>query len=282
MSIDHVSDTARWVAVYRAWETERPDALFRDPYARRLAGEKGEEIVRTVKSGKGVGWAMVVRTAAMDEIIRDAVANGTDTVLNLAAGLDTRPWRMDLPAALRWVDVDFAGILDHKLSTLEGETPRCDYRALRADLTNGEARRAALADATEGSSTTLVVTEGLLLYLAPDDVAALGRDLHARSSIQAWLTDLVNPRMLGWMLKSWSKNGRNPDLAFQFAPAAGTGFFEPLGFEEASFRSLSEEGVRLGRTMRGMWLWRLVGRFMSAERQEEARRMSGVVLLKRR
>ena len=161
MSIEHVSDTARWVAVYRAMETERPDAIFRDPYARRLAGEKGEEIVRGMKRGRSAAWAMIVRTAVMDEIIEGALAGGADTVVNLAAGLDTRPWRMELPASLRWVDVDFAGILDYKLDALAGETPRCAYRSLRADLTDGGARRDALADATQGSSRTLVVTEGL-------------------------------------------------------------------------------------------------------------------------
>ena len=46
--IRNVSDTARWVAFYRAMESERPDAVFRDPFARRLAGERGEAIVRTV------------------------------------------------------------------------------------------------------------------------------------------------------------------------------------------------------------------------------------------
>ena len=45
MPVDNVSDTARWVAWYRALETERPDAIFRDPFARRLAGPEGEAIV---------------------------------------------------------------------------------------------------------------------------------------------------------------------------------------------------------------------------------------------
>ena len=40
--IENISDTARWVALYRAIESERPDAHFRDPYARRLLGEGGE------------------------------------------------------------------------------------------------------------------------------------------------------------------------------------------------------------------------------------------------
>jgi len=35
MTIENVSDTARWVAVYRAMETARPDAIFKDPFADR-------------------------------------------------------------------------------------------------------------------------------------------------------------------------------------------------------------------------------------------------------
>ena len=100
MPIQNVSDTARWVAIYRAMETERSDAIFKDPYARKLAGESGEEIVNNMKRGKQAAWAMIVRTAVMDEIIRQCIAEGADTIVNLAAGLDARPWRMDLPSSL--------------------------------------------------------------------------------------------------------------------------------------------------------------------------------------
>ena len=51
----NISDTARWVAFYRAMESERPDALFHDPYARRLAGERGEQIVRSLPRGRRHG-----------------------------------------------------------------------------------------------------------------------------------------------------------------------------------------------------------------------------------
>jgi len=56
--ISNVSDTARWVAVYRAWETARPDALFRDPYAERLAGERGKQIVAQLPMSRVArnGW----------------------------------------------------------------------------------------------------------------------------------------------------------------------------------------------------------------------------------
>lgn len=58
-SIRHISDTALWAAVYRARETDRKDALFRDPFARRLAGERGEQIARanpSTKNTRGRGW----------------------------------------------------------------------------------------------------------------------------------------------------------------------------------------------------------------------------------
>src|SRR6201999_3071846 len=97
--IENVSDTARWVAVYRAMETARTDAIFRDPFAARLAGEKVNAIVDSMNRGRQMAWAMIVRTAIFDEIIRERVLNGNvDQIVTLPAGLDARPWRMkDLP-----------------------------------------------------------------------------------------------------------------------------------------------------------------------------------------
>ena len=71
--IENVSDTARWVAYYRAMESERPDALFRDPWARKLAGERGAAIVRHIPRAKAMAWALIVRTQVFDELILNAV-----------------------------------------------------------------------------------------------------------------------------------------------------------------------------------------------------------------
>ena len=49
--ITHVSGTARWVAIDRAMESERPDAIFRDPFAHDLGGPEGEAIVRATPRG---------------------------------------------------------------------------------------------------------------------------------------------------------------------------------------------------------------------------------------
>ncbi|HEY4597180.1 MAG TPA: class I SAM-dependent methyltransferase, partial [Thermoanaerobaculia bacterium] len=146
MALENVSDTARWVAVYRVMESARPDALFHDPYAERLAGERGHQILDSLKGGRTFAWPMIVRTAVFDEIILDAVQKrGADLVLNLAAGLDARPWRLPLPPELHWVDVDLPGILNYKTEMLRDETPKCRYEAVTLDLRDAEARRAVRA-----------------------------------------------------------------------------------------------------------------------------------------
>src|SRR5690348_3231199 len=112
--IQDVSDTALWVATYRALESERPDALFKDPLAATLTGERGREIAKDMGLGVMMSWIMVTRTVAIDRLVLQAIEMGAKTVLNLGAGLDTRPYRMKLPNDLRWIEVDFKNIIDLK------------------------------------------------------------------------------------------------------------------------------------------------------------------------
>jgi methyltransferase (TIGR00027 family) len=282
MPIENVSDTARWVAVYRAMESDRRDAIFRDPFARRLAGAKGQEIVDSMPRGTQAAWAMIVRTAVFDEIILDRVAAGVDCVLNLAAGLDARAWRMSsLPPTLRWIDVDLPGILDYKADMLRDEKPVVRYEAVKVDLTDAARRRALFAQVGAESSRVLVLSEGLLIYLAPDDVAGLARDLHDPQSFRWWVIDLASPMLLKWMSRSWGKRVDAANAPFRFAPEESTKFFEPYGWREEQFRSSWLESKRLNRQMPLAWLWTLVGKLRSRQTQEGFARFSGIVLLQR-
>lgn len=121
--IRNISDTALWVAMYRALESDRPDALFLDPYARRLAGERGEAILRSMPRGRALAWPMIVRTAVMDEIIARCVREGAKTVFNLAAGLDARAFRLELPPSLCWFDVDLPDLIQYRREHLEDAKP---------------------------------------------------------------------------------------------------------------------------------------------------------------
>src|SRR5436305_669314 len=112
-----------------------------------------------------------------------------DLVVNLAAGLDARPWRLPLPPALHWVDVDLPGILHYKTETLKDEVPVCRYEVVAADMTDAAVRRELFARLGAGATNALVVTEGLLVYLEAEQVAALATDLHAQPSFKEWLLD---------------------------------------------------------------------------------------------
>lgn len=279
--IANLSDTARWVAVYRAMESERPDAIFHDPYARRLAGAQGEAIVKHMPGGARTAWPMIVRTAVMDEIIARAIAkSGVVAVLNLAAGLDTRPYRLDLPARVHWFDADLPDILDYKVQQLEGETPRCAYEAVKVDLTDATAREA-LFDRVARVGPTLVIAEGLLVYLDPEAVLHLARALHARDTFHWWLMDIAAPKLVKMLERRWGSRLRAGGAPFRFFPEESTAFFEPAGWREVEFRSVFEEAHRLKRTMRLAWLWRCLGRFSSERKRREFFRMSGIVLLGR-
>jgi len=280
MKIENVSDTARWVACYRAMESERPDAIFRDPFAKRLAGPEGAAILKTIPNALSIAPPLIVRTAVLDELILDRVNHhGADLVLNLAAGLDARPWRLLLPAELHWVDVDLPGILNYKTEMLRDERTHCRYEAVATDLTEPGTRTALFKRLGARHQRVLVITEGLLIYLKPDQVANLGRALHSATSFRWWLTDLASPRLLRYIERSHATAFAS--APFHFAPAEGTAFFRPLGWGEESFRSTIVEAKRLRREMRGAWIFRLISRLMPAQRVEEFRRMSGIVLLTR-
>jgi O-methyltransferase involved in polyketide biosynthesis len=90
-AIQDVSDTAFMVAGFRALETERREPLFRDPLAAKLAGEHGRSILAKLPRVYFGEWSVVIRTVIIDNLIKRAIAEGVDTILNLGAGLDTRP-----------------------------------------------------------------------------------------------------------------------------------------------------------------------------------------------
>jgi len=263
-------------------ESERPDALFRDPYARKLAGERGERILASMRKGRAWAWPMVVRTAVMDELILRAIArDGVGTVLNLAAGLDTRPYRLPLSPALRWVEVDFPDVIAYKQAQLAGERPACALEQVGMDLTDVANRRALFDRIGAAARQVLIVSEGLLVYLTPEAVASLATDLAVPASFRGWLIDLASPRLLKMMEKSWGQAVAAGNAPFLFAPPQGTRFFEPRGWREAEFRSMWEESLRLKRTMPLAWLWNLVGKLYPKSKRDEFRRMSGIVLLER-
>ncbi len=252
--IRNISDTALWVAVYRARESERPDALFRDPFARRLAGSRGEQIATSMPFGERATWAFVMRTYLYDQFITEQLSQGVDMVVNLAAGLDARPYRMALPASLQWIEVDLPGILDYKEEILAGEKPVCALERVRLDLSDVNGRRELFARLGAKSKKTLVITEGLIIYLTAEEVGNLARDLAAPPSFQRWIVDIASPGLVRMLQKNLGKQVGAGGAALKFGPKEGPAFFVPFGWNVLDVRNPLKTAGRLKRLSFGMWL----------------------------
>jgi methyltransferase (TIGR00027 family) len=245
--IRDISDTARWMAVYRARETERPDAVFRDPFARALAGERGEQIAKAADFGEENSWSFLARTYLFDRFVTKQVKQGADLVVSLAAGLDTRPYRMEWPPTLRWVEVDLPDILDYKEEILGNAKPVCEVERVRLDLANPDARRGLFDRLGRSAQNVIVISEGLVIYLMPAEVGALAQDLAAPPSFHHWVVDIVSPGLLAMLKDRMGKAVQEAGAPFLFGPPEGPPFFEPYGWKPVDVRSMLKTAAKLER-----------------------------------
>ena len=237
-----VLETAHWVAAYRALESERERPLFQDPWAGELAGETGKAIVEALNE-PALGHALAVRTKIIDDLVMQCVrAFGAKTVLNLAAGFDTRPYRLALPATLQWVDADLPRLLEQKQAVMHAVPPVCKVATHAVDLAD-EAERKRLFD-TYARDDVLVLTEGLLLYLHPPQVEALAVDLQP---FRWWILDVASPAGVEVLKQRMAE--RLGELAFEmpFASSNGPHFFTRLGWDLQGFYGSLEAAIHLGR-----------------------------------
>jgi len=245
--VRNISDTALWAAYFRAQETRRPDALFRDPYAEKLGARRGGEIARTLPEGQRHAWAWVARTYLFDQILQKEIAEGADLIVNCAAGLDARPYRMQLPATLQWIEADLPEILAYKTERLAGDNPTCQLERVAVNLADVNARNSFFASLASRGRRGVVLTEGLLIYLAPEEVAQLARDLAGVASLERWLLDMHSPRLLAMMQRRTGKALQDAGAAFKFGPPEGPDFYTPHGWHAVQVESLLHTAARFKR-----------------------------------
>ena len=190
-NITHVSDTALMVAACRAMETANPDGLVDDPFAALLAGPRGMAIAQALPRVDIMCFGIGIRSLFLDELVRKTIAGREiATVLSLGSGLDTRPFRLDVPPHLRWIEVDFPEMLRYKTGALAGERPKCQVERIPADLNDPAQRRAVFA--STGSAPALMITEGLLMYLPAQTVESLAAEAYREGGIRHWLLDVTS------------------------------------------------------------------------------------------
>jgi len=272
-------DTARMTACCRAIESEQAKPHFRDPYARLLAGERGAEIIGAMPGGDEKTWPIVLRTCLYDEIImRLMEEEKIDTVINLAAGLDTRPYRLELPSSLRWIEIDLPHVLAYKTEKLAEFQPVCHLERVPLDILNKDERQTLFARVSAEAQQALVIAEGLLIYLTVEQVSELAADLHAQDGLRWWLAEYVTPRMLQQDERRWNTFS-NESIHTHFSPPGGMDFFRLLGWTTAEFRPMITEGLRLRLPIPNSWLLRLLAWLSPAKPGEDPHDVGACILL---
>jgi methyltransferase (TIGR00027 family) len=217
----------------------------------------------------------------IDDLIHACIGQGTAAVLNLGAGLDTRPYRLALPESLHWIEVDYAHVLEFKQARLATEQPRCRLERIALDLSDRDARRQLFEQMGSRFRDVLVLTEGVMMYLAPEEAGELADDLAAVPALRRWIVDYLSPLLLRRRRNTpIQRHMRN--APFRFVPRDYFGFFQQHGWKALQIRYLWDEGVRLGRPMPlpriAILAALLRGLFLSRARREAERRFTGYVL----
>jgi methyltransferase (TIGR00027 family) len=211
-----------------------------------------------------------------DQFIAEQYQQSVDMVINLAAGLDTRPYRMALPAALQWIQVDLPDILSYKEEILATEKPVCALERVRLDLSDATARRELFAQLGRRAAKTLIITEGLTTYFSADQVRALAQDLAAPPAFQRWIVDLVSPGLLRLLQKNMNPSLSEGGSSLKFGPEEGPEFFVPCGWEPVDVRSPLKSAARFKRLSFGMSLLSLLPQ---SHGRQGSRPWSGICLL---
>jgi methyltransferase (TIGR00027 family) len=277
-----VSDTAFWIAYHRALESDRPDALFRDAFARRLAGERGRRISEAMPSSRVVAWTVALRTRIIDDYLAFALRSGIDTVLCLGAGLDARPYRLAPPPDLHWIEADFPRVIDYKEDILRQEIPACRLERVRIDLADIVERQKLLERIDAVSRGTLVLTEGVISYLTNEEAASLANALRCMRHARFWIVDYLSAQAIAFRRRG--RVGRAMRNApFKFAPADWFAFFRQHGWRVKEIHYYPEEAARYSRPMPLPAAARLVlsasRLWMSEKRREGFRRFGGYAML---
>ncbi len=282
-----ISKTAYAVAMYRALESERPDALFQDLHARRLAGGQGALVVKILGNERHIANLIALRTHLIDEVIERLVkTEKIDTVLNLAAGLDMRPYRLSLSPTLRWIEVDLPEVCEYKTQMLYGKKSCCDLKRVQLDLTNIALRNDLFSSINKESCHALILTEGLISYFSEGQVQQLADDLHRQANFGWWMFEILSPTALQKSANDWSQKIADQYFAdgkpiFRYAPEVGFEFFQTNHWRVAEVRSVWDASRRL---KRGNWFARFLEfllRCFDQKSWKALRHQNRVVLLKR-
>lgn len=225
-SASYLGATARWTAAVRARESARVDRLFDDPWAASLAGKEGEEWIEH-RSEDSV-LPIVLRTRYFDQFIeRITLQGGIRQVVLMAAGLDTRAFRLTWPEQTRVFELDQPAVLQYKEQMLRsaGAQPACARQTIELDL-NDPWPGPLVQTGFDPQRPSGWLLEGLLFYLPSEHLTHLLDQVDRLAAPGSWLGfDVINSAVL---TSPWTRPWVEMQAA-SGAPWIGT-MDDPQGF----------------------------------------------------
>jgi methyltransferase (TIGR00027 family) len=178
VAMDPLGMTSRLVAAARERESMRADRLFNDTFAGALAGDEGRAMLAMAESmPRQVGASaptenpyLSIRTRFLDDVVQSAIQSGIRQFAILAAGMDSRAFRLAWPEDATVFEVERADVLSYKESILKSVSAKAVAKrvAVACDLRD-DFCRALLSAGFLSGEPTLFITEGLLPYLPNED-----------------------------------------------------------------------------------------------------------------
>ena len=192
-----LGSTARWTAAVRARESMREDRLFHDPWAATLAGKEGQEWIEHRSEDSVV--AMVLRTRFFDDFLQRITGQyAIRQVVLMAAGLDTRAFRLTWPAQTRLFELDQPAVLQYKEQMLRSASaqPTCERQTIAADLT-GPWKETFIKTGFDPQQPSGWLLEGFLFYLPNESVTRILDEVTSLAAPGSWIGfDIINSATL--------------------------------------------------------------------------------------
>jgi len=183
--MDCVDEEALWLAACLADESTRPDRVIADPFAAHLAGTRGARLF-AARSIDGGALMTALSVAVVDDMVQRAVLDQhLHAVVQLGAGLDTRPFRLALPNDLRWVELDSNTLCLYKGMRLAHLTPQCRVERMGFDMTDPAQPAAVLRRALRGVARGLLLTENALDRFDSSELSEIAPQL--RRGLKWWI-----------------------------------------------------------------------------------------------
>lgn len=258
-SQQRLASTAGWIAAVRAQESARANRLFHDPWAASLAGQEGQVWRERMTGGKEENEVgLVIRTRFFDDFVqRGTWEHQVRQVVIVAAGMDTRAFRLSWPPRTRLFEIDFPSLFERKESLLlaAGAVPACQRCVVGVDVST-DWKKSLQQAGFDPKQRTVWLLEGLLFYLSTEVVERLFEVVTSLSPTGSWLgCESKNSEMLtSASTRSWIEALRAEGVPWISSMDHPETFLAGYGWD-ATVVQPGEEGAHFGR-----WLLPVVSR----------------------